>query len=170
MRAWIPLLATLALTACDAGPKAVVKTEQAATPAAAPAAFVAAPSSTTERRTDPRDVPAPLVAGKPMWSANRDHTAEENARFHFEKDGADFGAKTVDDFVAKAHAFTAKPPKGAEVIKRRNGDRLIYDAKSNVFAVVTKTGAPRTMFKPRDGAGYWQKQLSKEQTAGGREN
>ena len=33
-----------------------------------------------------------------------------------------------------------------------------YDAKANVFAVVTKDGAPRTMFKPRDGAAYWDQQ------------
>ena len=37
-------------------------------------------------------------------------------------------------------------------IDRANGDALLYDAKSNTFAVVTKAGAPRTMFKPRDGA------------------
>ena len=35
----------------------------------------------------------------------------------------------------------------------------MYDRGSaNVFAVVSRDGAPRTMFKPRDGAAYWQEQ------------
>ena len=55
---------------------------------------------------------------------------------------------------------TARPP-GAESVNRKYGDRLIYDAKSNVFAVMTKDGAPRTMFKPRDGAAYWAQQKSR---------
>ena len=60
-------------------------------------------------------------------------------------------------YVQKAHAFTANPPKGAQTLTRRNGDKLIYDPRGNVFAVVTKEGAPRTMFKPDDGAAYWEK-------------
>jgi hypothetical protein len=34
----------------------------------------------------------------------------------------------------------------------------MYDAKANLFAVVDKDGAPRTLFKPRDGATYWKQQ------------
>jgi hypothetical protein len=49
-------------------------------------------------------------------------------------------------------------------VERSNGDALLYDAKTNTFAVVTKGGAPRTMFKPRDGATYWQQQVSREQS------
>ncbi|HEY2658878.1 MAG TPA: hypothetical protein VGI79_04095 [Caulobacteraceae bacterium] len=81
---------------------------------------------------------------------------------HFERDGADFGAKSVVDYVAKAHAFVAKPPKDVLTLTRSNGDQLIYDAHGNVFAVVTKDGAPRTMFKPRDGAAYWDQQKERE--------
>ena len=47
-------------------------------------------------------------------------------------------------------------------INRQNGDRLIYDPRANVFAVVSKDGAPRTMFKPRDGAAYWAQQKDRE--------
>jgi pyocin large subunit-like protein len=98
------------------------------------------------------------VNGKPMWAANRRHTAEENARYQFARDGADFDARDVDDFVAKAHAFVDRPPHGVQTLTRGNGDRLLYDPKANVFAVVSRDGAPRTMFKPRDGAAYWQEQ------------
>jgi len=47
-------------------------------------------------------------------------------------------------------------------LQRSNGDALLYDAKTNTFAVVSKTGAPRTMFKPRDGATYWQQQVTRQ--------
>ncbi len=35
---------------------------------------------------------------------------------------------------------------------------LYYDPKANIFAVADREGAPRTMFKPRDGMAYWQQQ------------
>jgi hypothetical protein len=34
----------------------------------------------------------------------------------------------------------------------------MYDPKANLFAVVDKDGAPRTLFKPRDGTSYWAQQ------------
>ena len=69
-----------------------------------------------------------------------------------------FGARDVDDFVAKAHAFVDRPPSDVQTLTRENGDRLLYDPSANVFAVVSREGAPRTMFKPRDGAAYWTEQ------------
>ena len=120
-------------------------------------------ASQTAASTDPRDAPAPLATdGKPIWAANRKHTAQENADYQFGKNGKDFGAMTEADYVAKVHAFVDTPPNGIQKVERSNGDALLYDAKTNTFAVVTKAGAPRTMFKPRDGAAYWQKQVSRE--------
>lgn len=151
-------LAALCLAACgDKAPDA---------PAGNPSQVGQAPDTTTtasQDRADPRDAPVPKVDGKPMWSANRSRTAEENAQAAFDRNGEAFGAKDVDAFVRKAHAFTANPPSGTDRIERANGDTLLYDPKGNVFAVVTKDGAPRTMFKPDDGPAYWQKQ--KDQTA-----
>ena len=109
-----------------------------------------------------RDAPVPLVGGKPMWAANRTHSAEENAQYQFTKNGGDFGAANESDYVTKVHAFVDSPPGDAETLDRRNGDKLIYDAKANTFAVVSRTGAPRTMFKPRAGAAYWSQQKDRE--------
>src|SRR5690606_41082023 len=109
-----------------------------------------------------RDEPVLMVAGKPMWSATRARTAEENARRAFERNGAAFGARTQDEFVRIAHAFVGSPPAGAETLSRVNGDVLIYDPKDNVFAVRTREGAPRTLFKPDEGAAYWQEQKDRE--------
>ncbi|HUZ13323.1 MAG TPA: hypothetical protein VMU93_10780 [Caulobacteraceae bacterium] len=140
-------VAAIALAACDAGPSATRATTTTAEGQAAPA--------------DPRDAPVPMVNGKPLWAANRKHTAEENADYQFGKNGKDFGALTEADYVAKAHAFVDSPPAGVQKIERSNGDDLLYDAQSNTFAVVTKAGAPRTMFKPRAGANYWKEQQTR---------
>ena len=115
------------------------------------------------RRADPRDAPVKLVAGKPYWAANRTRSAEENAQRSFERNGASFEAKSADDYVAKVHAFVSDPPRGAQTLKRANGDLLIYDPKGNVFAVVSREGAPRTMFKPDEGAAYWDEQKTREE-------
>lgn len=153
----IGLAALLALSACDNGPSAVAKKEPVPAEAAAPVA-----PERLARADDPRDAPIPKVDGKPMWSANRRYTATENAARHFARNGEAFRARDVDDYVKKAHAFVTHPPAGAETLSRANGDLLIYDAKSNVFAVSTAEGAPRTMFKPDDGRAYWQRQKETE--------
>ena len=96
--------------------------------------------------------------GKPMWASNRTRSGEENAQKQFERNGADFSAASIDDYVKRAHAFVDSPPKTVLTVSRRNGDVLFYDPKGNVFAVADREGAPRTMFKPRDGMAYWQQQ------------
>ncbi len=107
----------------------------------------------------------PLFHGKPMWADNRRHTAKENAEYQCDKHGGDIGSKSLDDCLTKVHAFVDDPPQGAEVVTRvRNGDRLLYDAKGNMFAVARKDGAPRTFFKPREGADYWREQKDEAQS------
>ena len=123
----------------------------------------AASGASQAASTDPRDAPVPVATdGKPLWAANRNHTAQENADYQFNKNGKDFGAVSETEYVAKVHAFVDAPPTGVQKLQRSNGDALLYDAKTNTFAVVSKTGAPRTMFKPRDGATYWQQQVTRQ--------
>ena len=55
-------------------------------------------------------------------------------------------------------AFTTRPPADVERVERANGDVLLYEASTNTFAVVSRDGEARTMFKPRDGATYWAEQ------------
>lgn len=165
LRGAFAILLLAGLSACDSGASAV-KAPKAGDRASVD---VASPSGGSEdgangggRRSDPRDAPVRLVAGKPYWAANRTRTAEENAQRSFERNGETFGAKTAEDYVAKVHAFVSDPPKGAQTLKRPNGDLLIYDPKDNVFAVVSREGAPRTMFKPDEGASYWDEQKTRE--------
>lgn len=151
-----------ALTGCDSGASAV-KAPKAGERAEAGAVM----SSETggegaAGRAAPREAPVKRIAGKPYWAANRTRTADENAQRAFERNGATFAARNADDYVAKVHAFVSDPPKGSETLTRANGDLLIYDPTGNVFAVVSREGAPRTMFKPDDGAAYWDEQKTRE--------
>jgi pyocin large subunit-like protein len=158
------------LSACDNGPSAVSR--KAAAPEVASAG--APDRSYGSDRRGGYDNGAPQVDhrkdevakaddGKPMWAASKRFSAEEGAQRQFERDGAAFDAKTLDQFVKKAHAFVGHPPKGTLTLTRKNGDTLYYDPKGNVFAVASKDGAPRTMFKPDDGMAYWQKQKDREE-------
>jgi hypothetical protein len=119
-------------------------------------------------RDSGRDDDTPLFHGKPLWAANKNHSAQENADYHFKRDGDAVAAVSEDDFLTKVHAFVDHPPEGTETLSRSNGDKLMYDAKANLFAVVDKNGAPRTLFKPRDGAAYWAQQ--KQSVASGDDN
>jgi hypothetical protein len=166
MVAWGRALASgavlLWVAACDNGPSAVAQTEPLEPQRLAEADTAPAGERAQGGRQGRRDDAVPKVNGRPMWSESRDRSAEENARRAFERNGEAFGARSLDDFVKTAHAFVGDPPAGAETLTRTNGDVLIYDPKANVFAVRTREGAPRTLFKPDEGAAYWQEQKDRE--------
>ena len=148
----------LILTAACERPSAVAQKDEAP-PASEARQFAAAPS--TPRQAESRNAPVRELDGRPIWSASRRGTAEENAQRAFDRNGEAFGARDLDDFVRKVHAFIETPPAGTQRLTRANGDVLLYDPKGNVFAVASKDGAPRTMFKPDEGAAYWDEQKSR---------
>lgn len=152
-------VAALVMTGgCGNGGSAVETRDRDAEVQAA-AAISGAPSA-TEAASDASASAPEAERGRPVWSEARNRTAEEGAQRSFERNGADFGAATVDAYVQQAHAFITNPPAGTETAQRRNGDTLYYHAPSNTFAVATRDGAPRTLFKPREGAAYWAEQLA----------
>lgn len=159
------LVVAALLAGCDGGASAV-PVHQAAAGDAVPA--VAEGSYAPARAAEARVEPVRRIDGKPMWSASRRFTAEQNAERNFRRNGADFDAATLDAYVSKAHAFVSKPPRGARTLTRKNGDTLIYDPAGNVFAVATREGAPRTMFKPDEGAAYWETVKAREAEGGAR--
>lgn len=142
------------LGACDNGQSAVETRDRAE------AAEDAAVPATTE--APERAAAVPASAEPARWTSNRRNTAEENVRRLYERNGAAFGARTEDDYVALAHAFIADPPAGTETLRRNDGDTLYYQASSNTFIVADSTGTPRTMFKPDAGAAYWDRQKARE--------
>jgi pyocin large subunit-like protein len=159
------------LAGCDNGPSAV-RGQAADAARTAPAADGGSRSGYARRDgggdrsvdagVDHRKDEVRLVEGKPMWSASRRYSAEANAQRAYERNGQAFGARSEDEFIRQAHDFVDHPPAGTQTLTRANGDTLFYDPKGNVFAVAGKDGAPRTMFKPDDGAAYWRKQKDRE--------
>jgi len=169
LRTALPLalgISVMALvSACDNGPSAVSKQAagtQMATANAPERADSSRRSGDAPQVDHRKDVVAAADDGKPIWAPSRRNSADEGAQRAFERNGEAFDAKTVDQFVRKAHAFVGHPPKGTLTLTRKNGDMLFYDPKGNTFAVANKDGAPRTMFKPDDGMAYWEKQKDRE--------
>jgi len=115
-------------------------------------------ASYSSRRPDIEETAPAFGDGKPAWASSRRYSPTDSEQRQFQRNGDAFSAKSTDDYVAKVHAFIDSPPEGVLKAVRANGDTLYYDAKSNVFAVVDKQGAPRTMFKPREGMAYWTQQ------------
>lgn len=147
------------LAACGDGTSAVEtrdRTEAASTPSAE-----AASDNAVETATE-----AP--AEKAALTANRRETVDAKIQRLYERNGADFGARSPEEFLERITAFTTNPPSGTETVSRPNGDTLMYQASTNTFAVVARNGTPRTMFKPDDGAAYWAEQKAAAPTFGQR--
>lgn len=150
------VLATAGLAACGNGDSAVETRERA--DAGALSAPDTAPGSAGEAD---RPLPEKLAV-----TANRRETVDVKIQRLYERNGADFGARSAEDFMDKVAAFTQHPPAGVETASRPNGDTLMYQASTNTFAVVARDGTPRTMFKPDDGAAYWAEQKAAAPTFG----
>ena len=150
-------LLALALGACDNGGSAVETRDRTASE---PVALISAAAPDREMEAAPE--------AKPPVTANRRETADAKVQRLYERNGASFGAKSADDYLAKVRAFTETTPRGTETVKRPNGDTLYYQAATNTFAVVDRNGVPRTMFKPDDGPAYWAQQKERAPTFGQR--
>ncbi|RKP46789.1 hemagglutinin repeat-containing protein, partial [Trinickia fusca] len=84
-----------------------------------------------------------------FWSSTKDKTPVENAYGHSTKHGGEFSEyQNSVQYVQAARDFVNNPPAGTLTKTRPNGDTLFYDPSSNTFAVKTKGGVPKTMFKP----------------------
>jgi pyocin large subunit-like protein len=151
--------AVLGLAGCGDGGSAVETRDRAAQGAEAVlTAAAATPVEASEVSSE----------AKPVLTANRRETVDAKVTRLFERNGADFGARSAEDYLARVQTFTSRPPADAERIERPNGDVLLYQASTNTFAVVSRDGVPKTMFKPRDGAAYWAEQKARAPTFGQR--
>jgi len=152
------VVALTGLSACDNGPSAVETRDRAAD----------AGASLTAANDTGATPPGEPSAEKTVLTASRRETVDAKIARLYERNGADFGARSPEDFLIKVKAFTDNPPAGVETAKRPNGDTLYYQASTNTFAVVSRDGTPRTMFKPDDGPTYWAQQKERAPTFGQR--
>ena len=143
----VAALGVLALAACDNA--SAVETRERTT---ADATRVSGAATLSDDSVEAAEV------AKPVLTASRRETVDAKITRLYERNGADFGARSAEDYLTKVTTFTTKPPSGTETVKRPNGDTLLYQASTNTFAVVDRDGTPRTMFKPTTGAAYWAEQ------------
>lgn len=160
MRVWRAMggavAAALGLAACGNGDSAVETRDRTAETGTVALASMS-------RAAIPADTSGPE---KTVITANRRETVDEKIQRLYERNGGDFDARSADEFLEKVTAFTIRPPAGTETATRPNGDTLLYQASTNTFAVVTRDGTPRTMFKPDDGPTYWAEQKAAAPTFG----
>ena len=155
-RVSVTALLLAGLSACGNGGSAVETRERdepvQTAPYSAAQSEVIAP---VQQVATPPEAPAQAAV---VLTSNRRETAGAKAIRLYERNGADFGATSAEDYLEKAKRFTHSPPADAEKISRPNGDTLIYQARTNTFAVVDRRGVVRTMFKPSNGPDYWERQ------------
>ena len=162
-RLWIAGAMAALAAACGNGGSAV-ETRERSVEGAADAVLTAAGGAPAQAGEASPAEEAP----KPVLTANRRETVDAKVARLFERNGADFGARSPQDYLAKVQAFTGRPPAGTDRVERPNGDVLLYQASTNTFAVVSRDGVPKTMFKPREGAAYWTEQKERAPSFGQR--
>ena len=100
-----------------------------------------------------------VVSKGPLWSSTKNKSAEENAFGHFKKHKSEFPEfQNAEQYIEGAKKFLNNPPKGTLTKTNSRGDTLRYDPNTNTFGVLSKDGAPRTMFRPNSGIDYWNRQ------------
>jgi RHS repeat-associated protein len=84
--------------------------------------------------------------------------AGELAR-HFRDHGSDFGARTADEYAAKASDFLQRALRERLPTKiDSDGVIRVYDPRSNTFGSYNPDGTTRTFYKPETKGAYWKKQ------------
>jgi hypothetical protein len=94
-----------------------------------------------------------------IWSSKKDLSSAGNAFSHWKKHATEFPELlNSKQYVDAAKKFTSDPPIGTLSKSRPNGDKLFYNPKTNTFVATTKDGVTKTMFKPKSGKDYWNRQ------------
>lgn len=87
-----------------------------------------------------------------IWTSTGSKTSVENAFLHWKKHAEEFPEyRNSLQYVQGARRFVKNPPNGTLTKMRANGDTLLYDPRTNTFAVKAANGSPRTMFRPAGG-------------------
>jgi hypothetical protein len=79
---------------------------------------------------------------------------------HFRRHGADFGARTAEEYAEAASSFLRRSQ--AERLPTKidpEGIIRIYDPRTNTFGAYNPSGTTRTFFKPKRGEAYWADQV-----------
>lgn len=93
--------------------------------------------------------PRPIPPTDKIWTSTKKRTRVKNAYEHWKDHKRDFPElQNAKQYVDKARNFLSKPDPNKLIKKRINGDIIIYDPTTNIFAIQDIDGIPRTMYKP----------------------
>jgi filamentous hemagglutinin len=106
-------------------------------------------SSVDEPATTNREKVTDYLGSGSFWSSTSSKSSVENAYSHWNKHGSEFPEyKNSLQYVKGAQDFVANPPTGTLAINRSNGDVVLYNPVTDIFAVKSADGTPKTMFVP----------------------
>lgn len=121
------------------------------------------PKSPTKKQRTPSPNTKPSTSQKAsssrIWAGTKTLSGTQSAFAHWKDHRKEFPEfQNAKQYVEAAKKFVKTPPKDVLKKQRENGDVLFYQPKTNTFAVVNKKGLLKTMFRPKDGMTYWNKQ------------
>ena len=94
-----------------------------------------------------------------IWTEGKFRDSVKNAFDHWKRHKSEFPhLNNAIEYVEEARAFVKNPPSGTLTKLRPEGDMLLYQPETNVFAVMDSNGIPKTMFKPLQGLQYFERQ------------
>jgi len=108
--------------------------------------------------------PAPAESPRAVqgFGASVGFTSARSLQEHFEKHGAEFSARSKEEYLARAQALR-DAPLSASVLERRRADEVItrFDRKSGAFVAFDPDGRIRTCFRPENGEDYFLRQAKR---------
>lgn len=84
------------------------------------------------------------------WTSTNKLSAPENALKHWLEHSKEFPEYTnATQYAQAVQKFVESPPVGTLIkVRPLNGDMVFYNPRTNIFAIKTIDGSPKTMFKP----------------------
>ncbi len=109
----------------------------------------------------------PPATAAPISHSEIGFRSDERLREHFEKHGAEFGAASAADYLARAQALRDAPA-GGDVLEETRADGVTcrFDRASGAFLAFDRDLVIRTYFRPNDGERYFRRQLEREHRSG----
>jgi len=91
-----------------------------------------------------------------QWAPLEGNDAAASASQHFHLFGKSVPEfKTVQQYVSAAYQFKLRRPKGTVYKVLANKDKVYYHEKTKVFAAYNSRGLPITLFRAKDGIGFY---------------
>jgi len=88
---------------------------------------------------------------------------------HYVEHGSDFSSQSPEDYANQANQFYQRAQNGeVPAVQDSTGIIRAYDPNTNTFGSYNPDGTTRTFYKPVDGEVYFQEQVSRDLSTGGR--